>query len=424
MNRSEMVADFKRRLADRSYCAADIHAFLDGALLEISGRRAWSWLRRTHTWTLPAAVTVTDCAVVANSQVLTTTSTFPSLMMGRTVIIGDDSATVVGQNGNTILILDGPIPATFSGSVTVLYNNLSLPKGSTGVLASVELGDSASSVGLTAVGPSAILRRDHAIQGTPREYAAIKRQQFPQPQIAPPTPTTMGFGNSPGPRVGTGLSEPVFRYWYSYIDRETGWESALSPHTDIAIDDDYTWTFTLTRGTPSASSTVHVPAGFHVRIYRSKADGKVPHFMWAKSENLADNPGGSSFVVEDTIQDPFLGEPTSKTASSWFLQVWPAPSEATRIEAVYEAAPAALASDEDSPPFGAQFHGAVVDLAVAIALEAAAEQGRAEQKRAAAERVLARMELQDRPSRDLVRSVGSGGRRRSLSEMYPTPWTS
>jgi len=196
---------------------------------------------------------------------------------------------------------------------------------------------------------------------------------------------------------GTELALGTYTYWYTYVDKQTGAESALGPSSTVTLT--VVNMQQVTVGTPTADEA---RTDLLIRLYRSTVDGGAPYL-------IADDQGVRFAGYADSTTDEYLSITGPTSASTLFMQIYPIPDAEYEIHSLVQIEPVPLSGDNDYPLFDSQFHNVILDGAEAMMLEASDEQGRANQARQRYELGIARMIQMDRMNQQ--RTVVFGGTR-------------
>lgn len=373
MRLSEARTALKRRRSDRSYSNAALDGFLNDARRDIESRKRWSWLRRSWSRATTAAdsTSITSWGGVKGSRVASVGSgTDLPTLWGKRMVVASRTVRVVNINASGLgLTLDAPWPdaSVASQTPTILYDELALPLDADTALQVVLRQSGGYGRTLRAETQGAALSWDPTTTGEPTCYCVVRREPLPPPKTGP------GAANSGG---GSGPAAATYLYWVSYIDKQTGAESALSPPTTY-----------VQSGTNAVTVTPPSRRDFLARVYRSRAGGSVPYHV---GDNLA-----YGATVLDSLTDEYLGDRAPSSATESFLRLWPVPDGIYQVEATVLVRGPDLSDDEDRPLFPATFDDVWLAGAEALMLEASDEQGRANQARARLEAGVQRMMEQD-----------------------------
>jgi len=369
------------RRSDYSYTVAELNQFLNDAYSDIWRRKKWSLGRRTHTfWTSVPVTTVPGAgnlsATFTQGRRTASLAADPAIptLWGKTILV--DSRPYRIQNISSdgrVWALDQPYAGTTGAQdVRVLNDEWALPRDAEDVVSVALVQGSSRRWEIKGKSPEVLEQRSYDAEGLPREFATIRKEAVPAPKTAPPVAVDTAAGTGPG--TGTYLT------WISFVDKQSGAESALSPSRSNPITNGNLWNVTLT--------ATEGRQDFLLRLYRSADAGSDPF--------LVSETAGITGTVALDATDQYLGEPAPMGPSTQFLRLWPVPNSIEQIQVLYHAGWQRLSADEDRVVWGPQFAGVVLDGAEARMLEAADEQGRANQARARFEGGIQSMRKKDR----------------------------
>jgi len=425
VNLSELRTALQDRREDYSQSAAKLNRRINQAYLDICCRRKWGWLRRHHSANTSApdttalGITFTNGSPDVNiAGGLTPNPPYPI----GTVPIGNSPPTAYGKD----ILVDGDIykivwvgninaigqqqwrieppfaGATATYDVTILHNELALPRGASGVEeVTLIVGGSQQPQSMIALSTAQMMYRDKAEQGMPSQFAVSRKELVPRPLTPIPALSfsTVGVGGALFPPRP--LTDPLVNpryYAYTYVDKQTGAESvlsppAISPSTTGAVAGDALQVSFL-------KADLTVKEDFMVRLYSTLAGGDDETFYFIDESTTAPPSGGFSFQLQDDASDQYLIEsgkyraPDSGGVLS--LRFFPTPDTVYHVDAVYSESARAMGEDTDVPVFNADFHQVILDGAEALMLESSDEQRRANQARQRYESGIARMIQLDR----------------------------
>jgi hypothetical protein len=424
VNLAELRTALQERREDYSQSDAKLDRKINQVYKDICSRRRWGWLRRRHTYTTygpffyantGADLNTPDASGIyvvgtQNGNRTISISQFantPVTTFGKRVKIDGDFYRVANINSTgTTWTLDRPLrcavtvgdPAvTANHSIKVIHNEMALPVGTLSVVQSTLYKGGATSygtqLGIGAVGPEAMSRLDMDVGGQPSSFSTVRKEPIPPPRLSPTLTVS----------AGSGLEIGTYTYWYSYLDKQTGAESALGPASTITIA-----TGTLQNVTIGADAA---RTDFLIRLYRSTVNGTIPYLV-------ADEQGTSFTAYVDRTPDEYLSTHGPSSASTMYMQFYPVPDAEYEVHSLIQIEPQPLGGDNDYPLFDSQFHHVILDGAEAMMLEASDEQGRANQARQRYEVSVARMIQMDRMNQQ--RKVVFGGAKQPRGK--PTWW--
>jgi len=386
----------KRRRSDRSYSNAALNGFLNDARRDIESRKRWSWLRRT--WSFPTTGTdstnITTFVATLGSRVAAVDATGPVTMFGRRLLVGNRVVRVVNVNSTGLaytLAAPWNETTTAKSTVTVLYDELALPLDADTALQVVLRDGNGYGRALNAVTQGAAASWDPTTTGEPRDFCVVRREPIPAPKAAP---AAADSGAGSGPAAATYL------YWQSYVDKQSGAESALSASVSY-----------IQVGTNAVTVNPTDRRDLLCRIYRSRAGGTVPYYVGETTAYGA--------LFSDTVEDEYLGERGPESGNEAFLRLWPVPSGVYQVEATVLVRGVDLSDDNDRPLFPAVFDDVWLAGAEALMLEASDEQGRANAARQRVQAGIKRMMDQDTVEGSRRLSVGGRGSFRGIPVGYP-----
>ena len=414
MNLSELRTALQERREDYSQSDAKLNRRINQAYLSICSRRRWGWLRRRHTQTTyssffhantgadsntpsPNGIYVVGTENGKRTITISQYANTPLTAMGKLVRIDNDFYRVMNISATgEKWTLDRRLRcaqtidsgATANHSIKILYTEVALPVGSLSVVESTLFRGGSTTYGtplsMGAISPEGMSHLDLDVEGRPTRFATVRKEPIPAPRIAPTLAAS----------TGSTLPLGKYTYWYTYVDKQTGAESAKGPSSSVTL---------------SVSGVQHVTVGndqarqdFDLRLYRSTVDSTAAYLL-----DDPTSPSISGFV--DSITDDYLSIPGPNSSSTLFMQLYPVPDSEYEIQSLIQIEPIPLADDNDFPIFDSQFHGVILDGAEALMLEAADEQGRANQARQRYEMGIARMVQLDRLN--MQQSVTFGGKR-------------
>ena len=356
MRLADARSALKRRRSDRSYSNAALNGFLNDARRDIESRKRWSWLRRTHRYATTAqdSTSITTFAATQGSRIATISTPGPVTLWGKRMLVSDTTVRVLNlDSAGTSLTLDAPWTASSvtAQTATVLYDEIALPLDADAALQVVLRDSTGYASRLNAAAQDDAARWDPSTSGEPYHYCVIRREPTPAPVSAP---AAADSGSGSGPAQGS------YKYWYSFVDKQSGAESGLSPYVEFTQP-----------APPLHAVTVTPPSrrDFLTRIYRSRVGGSVPYFLGDVTTY------GGDFT--DTITDQYLGGRGPESGTEAFMRVWPVPNSVYSIEVTCLVRGVDLADDNDRPLFPATFDNVWLDGAEMRMLGAADEQGRA-----------------------------------------------
>ena len=405
MNLSELRTALQERREDYSSSDAKLDRKINQSYQDICSRRRWGWLRRRHGFATHAPYlnenAVTGLRVLGTEngkRTITVAGTETPTSFGKTVRIDGDFYRVENINaGHTEWTLDRPLRCTIlapDGStaihyIKVIYNETALPVGTLGVVETTLFRGGSSSYGtplsMSAVGPSNMAYLDMDTEGRPTSFSTVRKQPIPVPRQAPTL----------APSSGSSLALGTYTYWFTYVDKQTGAESALGPPSTVTLSG--TLLSNVTIGANDARTD------FLLRLYRSTVDGSAPLLLL--------DPQTTGFVSHiDTVIDEYLGTPGPNSSSTLFIQLYPVPDGEYEVSSLIQIEPSILSDDNDHPLFDSQFHHLILDGAEAMMLEASDENARAAHSRQRFEMGIARMVQMDRLNQQ--RNVVWGGAKR------------
>jgi hypothetical protein len=398
VNLSELRTALQERREDYSQSDAKLGRKINQSYQGICSRRRWSWLRRRHTQTTYAPIK--SSALVGFSvagtengkRAISVSGTETPTSLGKLIKIDGDFYRVESINAaHTSWTLDRPLRCTASGThyIDVFYNEVALPVGTLSVVESMLFkGGSAaggSPLSMGALSPEEMSRLNMDVEGSPSRFSTVRKEPIPAPRQAPTL----------APSSGSSLALGTYTYWFTYVDKQTGAESALGPPSTVALI-----TVTMSNVTIGANDA---RTDLLLRLYRSTVDGSAPLLLL--------DPQVTGFVSHiDTVIDEYLSIPGPSSSSTLFMQLYPVPDAEYEVHSLIQIEPTPLSEDNDYPLFDSQFHQIILDGAEALMLEASDEHGRANQARQRYEMGIARMIQMDRLN--MQQSVVFGGKRR------------
>jgi hypothetical protein len=407
VNLSELRTALQERREDYSQSDAKLDRKINQSYQVICSRRRWGWLRRRHTYTTyeslnsEAGIGFFVLGTENGKRTITVSGVETPTSLGKLVRIDNDFYRVASINAaHTQWTLDRPLrctvtigtpPATATHYIKVIYNETALPVGTLSVIESVLFKGGSSSYGtplsMGAIGPEDMVYREMDVGGRPSSFATVRKEPIPAPRMAPTLATSSGAE----------LTLGEYTYWYTYVDKQTGAESALGPPSTVSLT--AVGMQQVTVGTPTADEA---RTDLLIRLYRSTVDGGAPYL-------IADDQGVRFAGYADSTTDEYLSITGPTSASTLFMQIYPIPDAEYEIHSLVQIEPVPLSGDNDYPLFDSQFHNVILDGAEAMMLEASDEQGRANQARQRYELGIARMIQMDRMNQQ--RTVVFGGTR-------------
>lgn len=410
MNLAELRTALKERREDYSPSDAKLNRKINQAYLDICSRRQWGWLRREFTGNTYASTVITGSAAAnitatnGSNQISIHASLVPGpTVLGKRILIGDSFYTITDTDSfGTTLFLDRiytgttlpdvTVTPTDYGSVTIVYEDVALPLGAKAVVeAALFSGASSYPLSLEGIKPASMALRDKNVYGRPTKCSVIEKKPIYSPRKA-----VSDFG-SLTPAAGAGLltSGATYKYWYSFVDKKSGAESALSASSSVALG--------LTDNQVTLPN-VTARKDYILRIYRSTANGSVPFLVRDRLEEAL-----AGYV--DGEGDDYLGPQGPESASTLFLNLYPAPDSNYQVHTVYQSEALSLDNDNDRPLFDSSYSGVLLDGAEYLMLTSSDEQGRAASVRGSYETGIRRMISQDRLNYKEHVLIGRGMRR-------------
>ena len=439
MNLSELRTALQDRREDYSQSKAKLNRRINQAYLDMCSRRKWGWLRREYSAITTAPNTqftqvpftqgdhVIDILAGTDASVRTPPTIFgKSILVNGSVYLVTWVGNITGVFGAESQMVKYEPPfqgATGNYDITILYNEIALPKGASGVEAvSFTSANSEQPLSLVALSTAQMMYRDAGEQGQPSQFAVSKKDLISRPLTALPASAillTLGAGD-PTQTVPRPLTDPAVNpryYAYTYVDKQTGAESVLSPST-VSVD---------TSAAGAAGDVVEVgflkndlttKEDFTINLYSTTAGGDPNTFYFVN--DLGGVTG--AFALQDNASDQYLIESGKYRAPDsggiLSLRFFPTPNDIYKVTAVYSVSARAMGEDADVPVFNADFHQVILDGAEALMLEASDEQRRANQARGRYEQGIARMIQLDRLNAQ--QRVVIGGKRQVRGN--PTWW--
>tara|TARA_Y100001963_G_scaffold156382_1_gene249836 strand:+ start:13706 stop:14944 length:1239 start_codon:yes stop_codon:yes gene_type:complete len=389
----ELREHLKLRRANRSYTATSLNRFINEAYLDLASRRAWGWLRRMRRYSTAAPLTVNVTGNTGSRKLVPAGGTVPTAWGKRLLLDGRIyRITNVSADGTTWTV-DHPLHAAAAVSpwvvsVQVLYDQVSLPR-STDIVVGVKRIQGGSASSMTGVEPWMFQDRARSSLGMPTHYSTIRKEPIPPPEFAPPGPVASG-GTTGGPGAGT------FTYWMTFIDKQSGAESALSPPLEVTYTTGEKQVFTVALTNSSRND-------FLFRLYRSKkhetGEDPKPYFLH-ESQAVEE-------VVTDETGDQYLGEQSVDSASSVFLSLYPAPNASYDMEVMYQHQVVELGEDNHRPLFDEVDHPVLIDGAEALMLQASDEFKAAQVARGLFDQGVYRMMQRDKLSQNTLTPIAS-----------------
>lgn len=438
MNLSELRTALQDRREDYSQSKAKLNRRINQAYLDMCSRRKWGWLRREHSAITTAPNTQFtqvpfvqgdhEIDILAGTDALVRT---PPTVSGASLLVNGAVYKVIwvgdltGAIGAESQIVKYEPPfqgATGNYDITILYNELALPKGASGVEAvSFTSANSEQPLSLVALSTAQMVYRDEGEQGQPSQFAVSKKDLISRPLTAiPPASITLvggGDATQTAPRPYTVPATNPRYYAYTYVNNQTGAESVLSPPT-VSVD-------TSGAGAGSfvqvlfAKADLTIKEDFTINLYSTTAGGDANTFYFVNDSGGVTDP---LFRLQNNASDQYLIESGKYRAPDsggiLSLRFFPTPDAVYKVTAVYSVSARAMGEDADVPVFNADFHQVILDGAEALMLEASDEQGRANQARGRYEKGIARMIQLDRLNAQ--QRVVIGGKRSIRGK--PTWW--
>ena len=418
MNLKELRTALQERREDFSASDAKLNRKINQAYLDICSRRKWGWLRREHSVTTEAPVTITGAVGAANSiqvnegdrTIVLGSNHIPAqntdARIGKRIIIDGDFYEIesISPDGST-LHLDRPYMGTSYptgvapidyGSIQIMYDEYALPPGAHSIIESViYTSPNSSAVALNAIHPAMIARRDRGDSGTPTSCSVVEKRPIRRPakKIGALTPVSGATTDQLTP----GSTD---KYWYSHVDIMNGAESALSESTEVTlrVTDD---SITVPAITPRRD--------YIVRLYRSMANGSTPYLH----TTFTPGGGGSADLASftDTVSDDYLMKVGPSSPSTMFLRLSPAPNSHCTLQILYQSEAVAMTDDNDRPLFDTEYVSVLLDGAELLMLTSSDEQSRASFVQRNYESGIQRMITNDRLNFQQKVLIGRNGRR-------------
>ena len=417
MNLSELRTALQDRREDYSQSKAKLNRRINQAYLDICSRRKWGWLRREYSAITTAPNTqFTQVPFVQGDHMIdilsgTDASTrTPPTVSGKTLLVNGGVYKVIwvgdltgGVGTESQMVRFEPAFQGASGNydITVLYNEISLPKGASGVESvSFTAADSEQPLSLVALSTAQMMYRDEGEQGQPSQFAVSKKDLIPRPLTAlPPARVALsaGTGLDPAQFPPRHLTDPATNaryYAYTFVDKQTGAESVLStstpsPNTTAGVaGGEVTVTF--------LKNDLTTKEDFLINLYSTLAGGDPDTFYFVDDASLVE----PVFRLQNNASDQYLIESgkyrAPESGGVLSLKFFPTPDAIYKVSIVYSVSARAMGEDTDVPVFNADFHQVLLDGAEALMLEASDEQRRANQARGRYEQGIARMIQLDR----------------------------
>ena len=438
MNLSELRTALQDRREDYSQSKAKLNRRINQAYLDMCSRRKWGWLRREYSAITTAPNTQFtqvpfvqgdhEVDILSGAAALTRT---PPTVFGTSLLVNGAVYKVVWVGDLTggvgtesqIIKIEPPFQgATGNYDITILHNELALPKGASGVEAvSFTSANSEQPLSMVALSTAQMMYRDAGEQGQPSQFAVSKKDLISRPLTAiPPASITLvggGDATQTAPRPYTVPATNPRYYAYTYVNNQTGAESVLSPPT-ASVD-------TSAAGAGSQVEIVFqkadltVKEDFTINLYSTTAGGDANTFYFVNDSGGLTDP---TFSLQNNASDQYLLESGKYRAPDsggiLSLRFFPTPNDIYKVTAVYSVSARAMGEDADVPVFNADFHQVILDGAEALMLEASDEQRRANQARGRYEQGIARMIQLDRLNAQ--QRVVIGGKRRITGRL--TAW--
>jgi len=439
VNLSELRTALQDRREDYSQSKAKLNRRINQAYLDMCSRRKWGWLRREYSAITTAPNTQFtqvpftqgdhEIDILAGTDALIRT---PPTVFGTSLLVNGgvykvvwvgDLTGVVGAESQIVKIEPPFQGATGNYDITILYNEIALPKGSSGVEAvSFTSANSEQPLSLVALSTAQMMYRDAGEQGQPSQFAVSKKDLISRPLTAiPPAAITLSAGTGDATqRPPQPLTDPTVNpryYAYTYVNNQTGAESILSPPTVSP---------TTMAGAPGGELRVlfqktdlTIKEDFTINLYSTTAGGDANTFYFVGDSGGVTDP---MFRLQNNASDQYLIESGKYRAPDsggiLSLRFFPTPNDIYKVTAVYSVSARAMGEDADVPVFNADFHQVILDGAEALMLEASDEQRRANQARGRYEQGIARMIQLDRLNAQ--QRVVIGGKRRITGRL--TAW--
>lgn len=394
----ELREHLKLRRSDRSYSVSSLNRFINEAYFDLASRRSWGWLRRVHRFDTTAAVDIAVAGTLGDRRL--TVVTVPT-SFGRRILLDGRIYRVINVNSTgTIWELDHPLHATFHpgpggpATATILYDEVSLPR-STDIVIEAKLITGGNPQRLNGVEPWVFAQRSRSSLGQPTDFSTIRKEPLPTPQSPPAVPVDTGGGSGPG--TGT------YHYWMSFIDKQSGAESALSPVRTASLVNNNAYSITINLASQTSRND------FLFRLYRSKlvVTGEDPKPYLLMTSTAVEQ------VYTDTTADQYLGPQGVGSASSLLMTLYPAPGGSYEIEMIYQHQLTELGENNHRPIFDDTHHITLLDGAEALMLHASDEFRAAQVASQKFELGIARMMQRDRLSQSTLASITTrpGGNR-------------
>ena len=389
MNLSQLREHLKLRRSDRSYSTASLNRFINEAYFDLASRRSWGWLRRVHRFDTTATASVNVTGTTGQNKV-TVAAAVPTAFGKRILLDGRIyRVTNVSMTGTTWQ-LDHPLHAVaaspWTTAATVLYDEVALPR-STDIVIEAKLIVGGSPLNLEGMEAWVFAQRSRSSTGQPTDFSTIRKEPLPTPQTPPPAPADTGGGTGPG--AGT------YHYWMSFVDKQSGAESALSPSRIVTLANGNLHNLALNVASQTSRND------FLFRIYRSKkvvaGEDPMPYLV-AQSTAVED-------VVDDGLTDQYLGAQAVDSSSSLLMTLFPAPDSSYEVEVLYQQQLTALGEDNHRPLFDDTHHVVLLDGAEALMLQASDEFRAAQVATQKFELGIARMMQRDRLSQSTLAVV-------------------
>ena len=426
MNLSELRTALQERREDYSASDAKLNRRINQAYLDICSRRKWGWLRREYTANTYGSLTITGSgppegpapgltSIVATNGTNEiglggTIALNTETLLGKRILIDNAFYTVIDLSpGGFTLFLDRVYtgkdypdsttdPANWDyGSIRVVYDEVALPLGTASIIeSSLFTGSTSYALNLEAIQPATMSMRDKNVSGQPTSCSAIEKKPIyrPRKKISDFSPGLVGSYSVDG-----GLTLlATYMYWYSFYDKKSGAESALSKPSSV----------TLT-GTHNKVTLPDVVArkDYVLRIYRSTAGGSVPYML---KDKLLTSLGTGDHAIDEESDD-YLGTRGPDSASTMFLTLYPYPDSTYQIHTLLMMEALRLDDDDDRPMFDSGYSTTLLDGAEMLMLNAEDEQSRANSVQRRYETGIQRMIMQDRLNFQQRVLIGRGNRR-------------
>lgn len=389
MRLSELREHLKLRRSDRSYSASSLNRFINEAYFDLASRRSWGWLRRVHRFDTTAAASINVTGTTGQRR-LTVAPTVPT-SFGRRILLDGRIYRIINVNSaGTEWTIDHPVHYVppdgvnpWTVSAQILYDEVSLPR-STDIVVEAKLIVGGNPLSLEGIEPWVFAQRSRSSLGQPTDFSTIRKEPLPTPQFAPPAPADTGGGAGPG--AGT------YHYWMSFIDKQSGAESALSPSRVATLANGNAHSLAITLASGIARNDLLF------RLYRSKAvaTGEDPRPYQLVTSSTVE------FTHTDTLTDQYLGAQGVDSSSSLLMTLFPAPNASYEVEVIYQQQLTELGEDNHRPLFDDTHHIVLLDGAEALMLQASDEFRAAQVAQQKFEIGIARMMQRDRLSQSTL----------------------